>query len=146
MIFVLSTAARIGFEGEIYSGREPNEVINVTVAVLVGTLSQEVVVRIYSMDSSARCEELNDLLAFFELIYYAAPDDYEPINRTLTFDSERSRVVIPVRIVNDGVDEEDEQLLSRLQLEPVEGDSPNVQVQPNEATLIILDDDGKILC
>ena len=41
---------------ETYSEREPNEVINVTVAVLGGTLSQEVVVRIYSMDSSARCE------------------------------------------------------------------------------------------
>ena len=51
--------------------------------------------------------------------------------------------MIPVRIINDGVDEEDEQLLSRLQLEPVEGDSPNVLVQPNMATLIILDDDGK---
>ena len=76
--------------------------------------------------------------------YHSAPDDYEPINRTLTFDSERSRIVIPVRIVNDGVDEEDEQLLSRLQLEPLEGGSPNVQVQPNEASLIILDDDGNL--
>ena len=54
--------------------------------------------------------------------------------------------MIPVRIINDGVDEEDEQLLSRLQLEPVEGDSPNVLVQPNLATLIILDDDGKKFC
>ena len=51
--------------------------------------------------------------------------------------------MIPVRIINDGVDEEDEQLLSRLQLEPVEGDSPNVQVSPNEALLVIVDDDGK---
>ena len=51
--------------------------------------------------------------------------------------------MIPVRIINDGVDEEDEQLLSRLQLEPVEGDSPNVQVSPNEAILVIVDDDGK---
>ena len=51
--------------------------------------------------------------------------------------------MIPVRIVNDGVDEEDEQLLSRLQLEPVEGDLPNVQVEPAEATLIIVDDDSK---
>ena len=50
------SAARIGFERETYSGREPDEVINVTVAVLVGTLSQEVVIRIYSMDSSARCK------------------------------------------------------------------------------------------
>ena len=51
--------------------------------------------------------------------------------------------MIPVRIVNDGVDEEDEQLLSRLQLEPVEGDLPNVQVEPSEATLIIVDNDSK---
>ena len=56
IIFIFMTAARIGFEMETYSEREPNEVINVTVAVLGGTLSQEVVVRIYSMDSSARCE------------------------------------------------------------------------------------------
>ena len=52
--------------------------------------------------------------------------------------------MVPVRIINDGVDEENEQLLSRLQLEPVEGDSPNVQAFPNQATLTILDDDGKI--
>ena len=84
-------------------------------------------------------------LQFLNIICHSAPDDYEPINRTLTFDSERSSLVVPVRIINDGVDEENEQLLSRLQLEPVEGDSPNVQVLPNQATLTILDDDGKIL-
>ena len=73
----------------------------------------------------------------------SAPDDYEPINTTLTFDSATSRIVVPVRVVNDEIDEEDEELLSRLQLEPVGGDSPNVQVQPAQATLIIVDDDGK---
>ena len=83
-------------------------------------------------------------LQFLNIISHSAPDDYEPINRTLMFDSERSSLVVPVRIINDGVDEENEQLLSRLQLEPVEGDSPNVQVLPNQATLTILDDDGKI--
>ena len=50
------TAARIGFESEMYSGVEPDEVINVAVAILGGTLSQEVVVRIYTMDSVARCK------------------------------------------------------------------------------------------
>ena len=85
-----------------------------------------------------------DHLRLLNIISHSAPDDYEPINRTLTFDSERSSLVVPVRIINDGVDEENEQLLSRLQLEPVEGDSPNVQVLPNQATLTILDDDGKI--
>ena len=50
------TAARIGFERDTYRGSEPDEVINVAVAVLGGTLSQEVVVRIYTMDSNARCK------------------------------------------------------------------------------------------
>ena len=49
-------AARIGFEQDTYRGSEPDEVINVAVAVLGGTLSQEVVVRIYTMDSIARCK------------------------------------------------------------------------------------------
>ena len=79
------------------------------------------------------------LLSFLSL----APDDYEPINTTLTFDSDTVRIVIPVRIVNDEIDEEDEQLLSRLQLEPVEGDLPNIQVDPSQATLTIEDDDSK---
>lgn len=73
----------------------------------------------------------------------SAPEDYEPINRTLTFDGETSRLVIPVRIVNDGIDEEDEEFLSRLRLEPVEGELPNVQVEPSQATLVIVDDDSE---
>ena len=40
----------------MYNGSEADEVINVAVAVLSGTLSQEVVVRIYTMDSSALCK------------------------------------------------------------------------------------------
>ena len=63
---------------------------------------------------------------------------------TLTFNSASTRLVIPVRIVNDAIDEDDEQLISRLELEPVEGDLPNVQVDPSEATLTIVDDDGEL--
>ena len=63
---------------------------------------------------------------------------------TLTFNSASSRLVIPVRIVNDAIDEDDEQLISRLELEPVEGDLPNVQVDPAQATLTIVDDDGEV--
>ena len=63
---------------------------------------------------------------------------------TLTFNSASSRLVIPVRIVNDAIDEDDEQLISRLELEPVEGDLANVQVDPAQATLTIVDDDGEL--
>ena len=48
-----------------------------------------------------------------------------------------------MRIINDEIYEEDEQLLSRLQLEPVDGVLPNVQVDPSQATLTIEDDDSK---
>ena len=51
--------------------------------------------------------------------------------------------MIPVRIVDDEIDEEDEQLFSRLQLEPIEGNSPNVEVDPAQAILIIVDNDSK---
>ena len=147
----LYAVATIGFQPETYRDREASEVINVTVAVLTGTLSREVVVRIYSIDSSAKCENINFVpkLLFYHhdklICLYLAPNDYKSFNETLTFDSEKTMLVFPVRIINDGVDEEDEQLLSRLQLEPVEGDSPNVriQVQPNVTTLTIVDDDGK---
>ena len=140
-----STAARVGFEKTTYNGTEAEEVINVFVAVLGGTLSQEVVVRIYTMDSTARCK-----LSFgkFSTVvvkscHPSAPEDYEPLNRTLTFSSTITRLMIPVRIVNDDIDEENEQLVSRLQLEPVGGDLPNVQVDPAQATLIVVDDDSK---
>ena len=129
-----------------YSGAEVEEVINVVVAVLGGTLSQDVTVRIYTMDSTARCKLSFDRsqVIFTKLVILpSAPEDYQPLNRTLTFNSTITRLTIPVRIVNDEIDEEDEQLISRLQLEPVEGDLPNVQVDPAQAILIIVDDDSK---
>ena len=130
----------------MYNGSEADEVINVAVAVLSGTLSQEVVVRMYTMDSSALCKNiiLSYILPNVYLPLTSAPEDYEPVNMTLTFDGASSRLVIPVRIVNDAIDEDDEQLISRLELEPVEGDLPNVQVDPAQATLTIVDDDGEL--
>ena len=121
-------------------------------AVLVGTLSQDVVLRMYTTDSTARCKSISrqvnasymTCLSALPLLH-AAPGDYEPINRTLTFNGETSRIVIPVRVVNDDIDEEDtEMLVATLRLEPVEGDSPNVQVVPDQATLLIQDDDSKM--
>ena len=90
-------------------------------------------------------EKLEELKAIFTelVILPSAPEDYEPLNRTLTFNSMITRRMIPVKIVNDEIDEEDEQLFSRLQLEPVGGDLPNVQVDPAQAILIIVDDDSK---
>ena len=67
-----SIAARIGFEMTTYSGAEVEEVINVVVAVLGGTLSQDVTVRIYTMDSTARCKLSFDKsqVIFTELVIF----------------------------------------------------------------------------
>ena len=54
--------------------------------------------------------------------------------------------MIPVRIINDAIVEEEEELISRLQLEPVEGNLPNVQIDPDQTTLIIEDDDSEWNC
>lgn len=69
----------------------------------------------------------------------AAPEDYLPINQTLTFDSETVRQTVSVSIVDDAVDENLEDLIALLALE-IEADE--VQLQPAEATLLIIDDDG----
>ena len=80
----------------------------------------------------------------FELIcLFLAPDDYEPVNQTLLFDATNTRRVVRITIVNDQILENDEDFLSRLALEPVDGDQPNVQIDPAEATLVIQDEDGK---
>lgn len=63
---------------------------------------------------------------------------------TLTFNSAVDRLIVPVRIVDDSVDEENEQLLARLMLEPIAGDLPSVQVDPAQATLLIIDNDRKL--
>lgn len=74
-----------------------------------------------------------------------APDDYEAVNQTLTFDATNTRTTVPITIVNDEVDENEENFISRLSLEPVVGDPPNVQLQPDQATLLIGDDDGQLI-
>ena len=96
------------------------------VAVLRGELSGPVVVRISTMDGTA-----------------LSGSDYESVNTTITFDPDNTRILVPVPVLEDDIDEEDEDILARLGLEPGGGDQ-NVQISPDEAKLLIIDDDSKL--
>ncbi|ORU95142.1 MAG: hypothetical protein A6F71_10890 [Cycloclasticus sp. symbiont of Poecilosclerida sp. M] len=109
----------------MYNGSESGGEIEVVVGVLQGELSGPVVVRIYTMDGTA----LSDT-------------DYQSVNITLTFSPATTTAVISVPLLNDDIDEEDEDINARLELEPEDGQQ-NVQIDPDEAKLIIIDDDGE---
>jgi hypothetical protein len=113
----------IGFEETMYSADEADGEIEVFVAVLQGELSGPVVLRISTMDGTA-----------------ISARDYESVDQTLTFDTATTRIPVTVAILEDNIDEEDESILARLALEPESRDE-NVQIVPENATLLIVDDD-----
>ena len=109
----------------MYTGSESSEEILVSISVLQGQLSGPVVVRMYTMDGSALSSR-----------------DYDSINTTITLSPGVPSVNISVKVVDDEIDENRENLVARLRLEPADEDQ-NVQIQPDEATLLITDDDGR---
>ena len=70
----------------------------------------------------------------------AGPQDFSALDMLLTFSSNTGRVLVNVSITNDEVDENQENLFTRLRLESVDA---RVSVAPDEATILIVDDDGK---
>ena len=115
----------IGFLERVYNGSESGGEIEVELGVLQGELSGPVVVRIYTMDGTA-----------------LSNTDYQGVNMTLTFSPDTTTTVITVPLLNDDIDEEDEDIIVRLELVP-EDDQQNVQINPDEAKLVIIDDDGE---
>ena len=69
------------------------------------------------------------------------PDDYTELTQELTFDSDNTRRIVPVRIVNDNALESIEQFFSTL---TVDGSLyPGVTLNPAMANINITDNDGK---
>ena len=114
----------IGFEERAYNGSESEGEIQVVVAVLQGELSAPVRVRLFTTDATALSSQ-----------------DYDPINQTLTFSPDNTRITISLTVRDDDIDEEDEDLLASLELS-IEDDDQMVQITPDQATLTIIDDDG----
>ena len=71
---------------------------------------------------------------------YAGPQDFSALDMLLTFNSNTRRVLVNISIVNDEVDENQENLFTRLRLESADA---SVSVAPDNATILIVDDDGK---
>ena len=67
------------------------------------------------------------------------PMDYLAVDMPITFSPTVSRIMVPVTIINDLVDEEQEEFVAELELITV----TNVTVAPREATVFIDDDDGE---
>lgn len=70
----------------------------------------------------------------------AGPQDFSALDMLLTFNSNTRRVLVNISIVNDEVDENQENLFTKLRLESVDA---SVSVAPDNATILIVDDDGK---
>ena len=119
-----NAAAVIGFEEVMYNGTEPTGEIQVVVAVLQGELSEDVAVRIFTEDGTA-----------------LSPLDYTSVDRILTFSPTNIRIIVTVSIEDDAIDEDNEYLTGRLELDP-SGGQTSVQIQPAEARLLIVDNDG----
>lgn len=111
----------------MYSGSEASGLIEVTVTVLQGSLSEDVVVRIFTEDATA-----------------LSSSDYTSVDQLLTFSSTNTTITVSVPIQDDNIDEDDEYLRMRIELDPASGQT-NVQLMPDQAQLFIQDDDGKII-
>ena len=116
--------AVIGFEKLVYNGSESDQEIQVSVGVVQGELSGPVVVRIFTVDGTA----LSD-------------SDYQSVNQTLTFSPINTAITISVPILDDQVDEDQEFFIVKLVLV---NEQQNVQIQPDEATVFVEDNDGKL--
>ena len=122
-LFPLAIVAAIGFEKLVYNGSESNQEIQVSVGVVQGELSGPVVVRVFTVDGTA----LSD-------------SDYQSVNQTLTLSPINTTITISVPILDDQVDEDREFFIVKLVLV---NEQQNVQIQPDEATVFVEDNDGK---
>ena len=123
MVHYSIIVAVIGFEKLVYNGSESDREIQVSV-VVQGELSGPVVVRVFTVDDTAFSDS-----------------DYQSVNQTLTFSPINTTITISVPILDDQVDEDQEFFIVKLVLV---NEQQNVQVQPDEATVFVEDNDGKL--
>ena len=74
--------------------------------------------------------------------YSTAPDDYDTVNRVLTFSPSTTRVSVPISIVEDNIDETLENFFASLTL--ISSDGGSVQLRPDRAVVIIRSVGGKL--
>ena len=140
--FLLSIGVTIGFVETLYSVDENDGSIVVTVAVLSGELSEDVVVGFNTQDDTATGLLTFRSLCRFMHTPFPATDDYETISSLLTFGPGVTTRAVSIPITNDNVHEPDpEQFLANLGLLTT---GVEVTIAPDQATVVINDDDGKV--
>ena len=68
--------------------------------------------------------------------------DYTSLNAPLTFSSTTTRHTVPLSITEDNINERTEEFFARLSINTAP--SGRVELEPQQATITITDNDGKI--
>ena len=125
--------------------------MTLVVRVLNGTLSEgrSVPVRVITADRTAQGNDIimnikyqSSEYALHIWLNFTAPSDYTSISSVLMFSSLSTNQTVEVSISNDDLLEINEVFTAMLQLVN-EFDSQRVMLQPNEASVTILDEDGE---
>ena len=146
------TVVEIGFERSHYSVRETAGQVTLSVAVLSGSLSDEIVIRINTHDRSAK-GMLNEQLYgeipstrhyFLTILLFEfsclATEDYSAGNELLTFSSVSTRHDVVITINDDDINEIIEEFGASISFG---GDAHDgILLVPDQATVQITDDDG----
>jgi hypothetical protein len=118
--FSLSTSdVVIGFEETTYMVGGDDGQVELTVSVLEGVPSGDVVVRLRTRDNTA-----------------TSPADYSPIDQLLTFSPSRTSVTVPINIATSVLNEQGESFFADLTL--VSSGDDNVILEPDEAEVMII--------
>ena len=71
----------------------------------------------------------------------AAPEDFEIVLQFLTFSSEVTSIQVPISVTDDDQGESQEEFVANLTLVTID---LVVEITPDQATIIIIDDDGTL--
>ena len=146
----------ISFEEEVYTVNEADGEVTVSVAVLSGVLSSDVVVRMDTKDGNAKGEEISinsihpwllSLSVCISAVMFCAPishttdgDDYRSVSELFVFNAVHTHFKVSLPITDDIINEGVESIY--LHLELLTSGANIVFLTPDEATVEIVDDDG----
>ena len=145
--YFLHVEIAIGFytDSSFLISSEANGTVTLSIRVLNGTIGEGITiqVRFTTADNSAHGREQCIPESRFSINVFAAPSDYTPTLKVLTFSSSSTTQTVHVSIVNDSLLEINEGFTASLLLDDP-ADLDYVQLGPTSASITIIDDDGNV--
>ena len=133
----------LSFDKPSYSIPEANVSVEVCVN-LIGVLEKAIVANISTSDGSAlgKChiKQCSGLQGFIADLIIAAGVDYTPVSIEIEFNSKVAMQCQAVQVISDTILEIDEMFFVTLEIS-----DPDVLLENNMATIVIEDDDRKLL-